>query len=464
VLPLVYPISYQDPVIIFQRFALEPWALFLDSATAGQYVGQNSYSFIAIRPFMTMIIKNRHVEIEQQGETTRRMLEENETPFELIYEIAKAFPLNKVEDIPLPDAKEEDFDDAAVGFYDMVIAFNHDQKTAYIFSSGYPEEEVNKRKKNAQAKAESLIKEITNSAASQIDIAQICFLKDLKIQVRSNFTENSYCAAVEMVKEHIRAGDIFEANISQRFSADFSSCQRINSQSSWSQLLLPLYLRLRRNNPESFAGFFSYQDVAILSASPERFLKIDNGDIETRPIKGTCKRHIDPIIDEIHAKQLASCEKNRAENIMIVDLLRNDLSKHCEPHSIDVPVLCQVETKSNVHHLVSVIKGKIQSRYSSIDVMKACFPGGSITGAPKIEAMRIIQAIEKIPRGPYCGCLFYIGFNGDSDSSILIRSLFIKNNQLSFSAGGAVTLYSNPLEEYQETLLKAEALFCSLDS
>jgi para-aminobenzoate synthetase component 1 len=205
-----------------------------------------------------------------------------------------------------------------------------------------------------------------------------------------------------------------------------------------------------------------FPEATIVSASPERFIQLKDGLVETRPIKGTRPRGPSLAEDQSLAEVLQKSEKDRAENIMIVDLMRNDLSRVCEPHSVQVPQLCGLESFATVHHLVSVVKGKLRPGMTAIDLLRASFPGGSVTGAPKMRAMEIIAELEPTQRGPYCGCVAYLGFDGNMDTSITIRTFSIRNARLSFQAGGAVVADSQPDQEYEETFVKARALFRAL--
>jgi para-aminobenzoate synthetase component 1 len=223
-----------------------------------------------------------------------------------------------------------------------------------------------------------------------------------------------------------------------------------------------LYCRLRAINPAPFAAYLNYDNFVIASASPERFLKLDNAKIETRPIKGTRRRAASQEEDKKLAQALQNSEKDKAENIMIVDLLRNDLSKICKDNTVNVSKLCELETFSNIHHLVSVVTGELAPDKNAIDLLEAAFPGGSITGAPKIRAMEIIAEIEPTARGPYCGCIGYISCSGDMDTAIVIRTYAIKNNIIIFQAGGGVVADSIPENEYQEALTKAYPLIIAL--
>ncbi|MCE3269179.1 MAG: pabB, partial [Burkholderiales bacterium] len=244
--------------------------------------------------------------------------------------------------------------------------------------------------------------------------------------------------------------DIFEANIAQKF------CARINQEYNAHHL----YNYLCFKNPAPFAAYLNLDKLKILSASPERFIKINENKVEVRPIKGTAKRSIDPGEDNFLAQTLQTSPKDRAENIMIVDLMRNDLSKICKANSITVGQLCGLESFTNVHHLVSVINGKLKDDINTFDIIQAVFPAGSITGAPKIRAQQVINELERnTPRGISYGNIGYLGFNGNMDLSVAIRTITIFNNEISFHIGGAVTLHSDPVAEYEETMLKGQKLF-----
>lgn len=272
-------------------------------------------------------------------------------------------------------------------------------------------------------------------------------------EVYSNFTRASYVGAVERVIEYIRAGDIFQANLSQQLHAE------------WPGTPLELFLKLRRLNPAPFCGLLLHEDTAVISASPERFLKVDaDGRVETRPIKGTRRRQRSPIADLYVGAELAASEKDRAENVMIVDLLRNDISRNCARGSVKVTGLCEIERFETVLHLVSTVEGQLAAGRDVWDLLSGCFPGGSITGAPKIRAMEIISELEQVVRGAWCGSLFALGPQGAFDSSILIRTFTWADGWVQFPVGGGVVADSNPLDEYRETLHKASGMIRALRS
>jgi para-aminobenzoate synthetase component 1 len=265
--------------------------------------------------------------------------------------------------------------------------------------------------------------------------------------LRSSFTRADYLAAVEKVRQYIFAGDIFQANLSQRFEAT-------TDESAWS-----FYVRLRQRNAAPFAAFLDFPEVVVVSASPERFLRVDaNGHAETRPIKGTRPRGYGPEHDAALGQALAESAKDRAENLMIVDLMRNDLSRVCAPGSVHVSELFSLEHYATVHHLVSTVVGDLSPGTDSIDLVRAAFPGGSITGAPKLRAMEIIAELEPSRRGVYCGSIGYWSVTGELDTSIAIRTAVLQDGRIYFSAGGGIVADSSPEHEYLETLDKARAM------
>jgi para-aminobenzoate synthetase component 1 len=246
------------------------------------------------------------------------------------------------------------------------------------------------------------------------------------------------------VKKYIHDGDCYQVNLARCFSADCAG-------DPWLA-----YRRLRRLNPAPFAAYLHTPAARILSASPERFLHVRNGRVETRPIKGTRPRSLDPRRDQELAAELRASPKDRAENVMIVDLLRNDLGKNCVTGSVRVPQLCKLESFARVHHLVSAITGKL--RGDALELLRGCFPGGSITGAPKLRAMHIIEELEACRRGVYCGAIGYIGFDGSMDSNIAIRTLIQAGNTIRFYAGGGIVADSELAAEAREILDKAAPL------
>jgi para-aminobenzoate synthetase component I len=270
-------------------------------------------------------------------------------------------------------------------------------------------------------------------------------------RLTSNFSQADYLAMVRRGIEYVCAGDVFQVNLAQRLLYP----ARDDS--------ISLYLRLRECNPAPFAAYFDLGEFQIVSASPERFLKVCDGCVETRPIKGTRPLLGDAEADRRAAEELLTSGKDQAENVMIVDLLRNDLSRVCRYHSVVVADLCRLEQYASVQHLVSVVRGKLRSECGPIDLLRAAFPGGSVTGVPKIRAMQIIAELEQVARGAYCGTLGYLGFDGAMDSSILIRTITAGRGWWQLPVGGGIVAESDPQREYEETWTKAQGLLRALE-
>jgi para-aminobenzoate synthetase component I len=264
--------------------------------------------------------------------------------------------------------------------------------------------------------------------------------------VASNMTHEAYARAFRRIRGYIHDGDCYQVNLAQRFSATATG-------DPWLA-----YQRLRIINPAPFSAYLNTPYAQILSASPERFLRIERGRVETRPIKGTRPRAGHPRLDAGLVEELRLSDKDRAENLMIVDLLRNDLSKNCALGSVKVPRLFEVESFATVHHLVSTVSGELRAGRDALDLLRGCFPGGSITGAPKLRAMQIIEELEPHRRGVYCGAIGYIGFDGNMDLNIAIRTLICSRGTIRCWAGGGIVADSRLEDEYQETFDKAAAM------
>lgn len=455
---LYQEITYKDPFLDFSSFAGQKGSIFLDSASSSSHewpIGTGRYSFFSYDPVYTFTSKNGKITFQDQT------FEGN--PFDVLQKSLTEFKCTNHPTLPpwqggvagyfsydlchhlekLPSPKDDlGFDDLALGYYDIVAAYDHKDKKAWVISTGYPEIEESKRLKRAKERLDDFTTRIQN--AKPISLKTPSPLPALDC----NFTSKGYQEAVQKVIDYIYAGDIFQANLSRRLSADLPDGYDP----------LSLYQKLRNENPAPFSAYFNAAPTYILSSSPERFLKSNQGKIETRPIKGTRKRSTDPKEDAKLARELLESEKDQAENVMIVDLMRNDVSKVCEPFSVGVPSLLELESYATVHHLVSTVVGTLKPELDNIDLLKATFPGGSITGAPKIRAMEIIAELEPSQRGPYCGSIGYIGFDGNMDTNIAIRTLTVQENKICFQVGGGIVADSHPLEEYIETETKAAAL------
>jgi para-aminobenzoate synthetase component 1 len=275
----------------------------------------------------------------------------------------------------------------------------------------------------------------------------------LRSAFRADIDAGQYRSAIERIQAYIEAGDCYQVNFTQRFRA---RCQG----DPWLA-----YRALREACPTPFAAYQALADgAALLSLSPERFLRLSRGQVETRPIKGTRPRGATPAEDQQQAQALLASDKDRAENLMIVDLLRNDLGRSCRTGSVQVPELFALESYPNVHHLVSAVRGELAEGKDALDLLGGCFPGGSITGAPKIRAMQIIDELEPTRRSIYCGSLLYLDVRGEMDSSIAIRSLLVKDGQVSCWGGGAIVADSDWQAEYEESLTKVRVLLRTLEA
>lgn len=349
----------------------------------------------------------------------------------------------RLERLPAPALDDLAVPDAVLPLYDWVVAADHARNKAWLISTGAPEREGPAREDCALARADDALARLLKPAATRASPVQPA------LTFRSNFTRAAYVEAIARTVEYVLAGDIFQANIAQRFLADLSA-----GFDPWA-----FYKRLRTRNAAPFAAYLAFGEIVVASSSPERFVRVEGDRVEARPIKGTSKRWADPHADGSSSRALLDSEKDRAENVMIVDLLRNDLSRVCRPGTVEVPKLCGLETYASVHHLVSVVTGRLREGLGVADLLKASFPGGSITGAPKLRAMEIIAELEANARGVYCGSIGWIGFSGDADFNIAIRTATISKGKAVFQAGGGITALSDPAAEYDETLTKARAVF-----
>ena len=351
--------------------------------------------------------------------------------YELCHHIEK-LPRNAVDDLGLPDI--------AVGFYDALIITDHLLGKTYVVAVLFPgasESEIIKKAKSIKALIES---------GAQRDISFQNESPASESIHESNFTKTDYCAMVGKAKEYIRNGDIYQVNLSQRFKTTISKAP------------IDLYAALRKLNPAPFSAYLDCGCVKVLSSSPERFLLKNGKYIETRPIKGTYPRSAD-INEDIRNKELLlKSEKDRAENLMIVDLMRNDIGKVCKTGSVKAAELFKAESYATVHHLVSTVTGELLDGCDAIDCLRATFPGGSITGAPKIRAMQIIDELEPTCRSVYTGSIGYIGFDGNMDLNIAIRTILLKGKEAYYQVGGGIVWDSIPESEYEETLHKGLAL------
>ena len=462
-LPLVRELHPSPlPVEVFRRLSQRRHCLFLDSALEHETLGR--YSFVAADPFhfwdLSADQPNGLARIESELAGLRSPAIAGLPPFQggaaglLSYDLSRSF-----ERVPPPTYDEFEMPAIAIGVYDVVVAFDHLQQRSWIISQGFPETDAVSRRERAGDRLARFASWIESDVAvnaprprTAIDEGDLApqFPVAGVAHVTSDFSRDSYLAAVRRVIDYIHAGDVFQVNLSQRLL-----CPAADDAIS-------LYLRLRERNPATFAGFFDLGDFQIVSASPERFVRIQDGSVEARPIKGTRPRTARPEADLFAADDLRHSAKDRAENVMIVDLLRNDMSHVCRPDSVQVTQLCELEVYEYVQHLVSAIQGELRTGKTAFDLVRAAFPGGSITGAPKVRAMEIISELEPTARAAYCGSLGYVGFDGSMDLSILIRTVTAGRGWWQLPVGGGIVAQSNPEQELDETWHKATGMLKAL--
>ncbi|HKQ30999.1 MAG TPA: aminodeoxychorismate synthase component I [Burkholderiales bacterium] len=427
-----------DSAELFEAWADRPWAMFLDSGFPGSNSGR--YDVIVADPVATLVTRGALTEIrsadgvERSGDDPLTLLQRtlarhapdsfpsSESPFNggavgyFAYDLGRRFERMSQTAIDV-----EQLPDMAVGIYSAVVIVDHGEQRSFYLG----------REPTA---AEPFLHALPRRIRPALRATE---------RLHTSLDSDAYAAAFARVMEYIRAGDCYQVNLARRFSAAVRG-------DPWAG-----YRALRSLGPVPYGAYLNTPDVQVLSFSPERFLNVHGDRVETRPIKGTRRRHPDVDADRRLAQELLVSAKDRAENVMIVDLLRNDLGKVCQVGSVSVEALCELESFASVHHLVSTVSGRLAPGVHALDVLRACVPGGSITGAPKVRAMQIIEEIERERRGVYCGAIGYVGFDGAMDVNIAIRTLTHRQGQIRFWAGGGIVADSNVEAEFQETLAKA---------
>jgi para-aminobenzoate synthetase component 1 len=452
----------------FAPLATEPGAVLLESALRHPRFGR--HAFWAARPFAILEAGPAGAELRRGG----RVVHRDPDPFRLLADLLREFAQlgsdlptpfagglvgcfgydlgRRLERLPERAKKDDRFPDLWLGLYDAVVCVDHAAEAVTLSGrEGCDDRSAIDDRMAALAETywtglDASRGEGENGRRGEWETSPLGE-KGGKGELRSNFTRDSYLAAVARAKEHIARGDIYQVNLSQRFE---TTCD------------LPpfeLYRRLRAASPAPFAAFLNLGDGrAVLSASPERFLRLDGRRVETRPIKGTRPRGASPEEDARLRAELVASEKDRAELVMIVDLERNDLGRVCAPGSVEVAEPRTIETYAQVHHGVASVRGTLRADAGPVDLLRATFPGGSITGAPKVRAMEIIEALEPTRRSVYTGAIGWIGFDGRMDLSIAIRTMLVEGTRATFQAGGGIVADSDPAAEYAETLVKAEGM------
>jgi para-aminobenzoate synthetase component 1 len=425
-------------------------AIWLDSGRPQSLYGR--YDIIAAAPAKVLTTDGQITRIVHAD---NRTTESTENPFQLLQQhlpalvkVPEEVPFcggaigyfgydlgRRLEQLPEIAVRDIELPELCIGIYHWAVVQDHEQQLAWLVELP----EVTSTDKDAQ-------KTVFHDLKQNLKSGNISFkINNFKDKVNAN----KYAKKIAKIQDYIHAGDCYQVNYAQRFSADYQGDP------------FAAYLTLRTALPSPFSGYMEFEQGALLSLSPERFIQVRNGIAETQPIKGTIARGTDPVTDQRNADELQASLKDRAENLMIVDLLRNDLSKHCD--DIAVPALFSLQSFANVHHLVSTVTGRLQPGVSALQVLEDCFPGGSITGAPKIRAMEIIEELEPVRRSIYCGSLGYISADGNMDTNIAIRSLVCDQGKIHCWGGGGIVADSEAEKEYQESITKVKVLLDTLE-
>lgn len=449
---------------VFARFAKTPESVFLHSSLKNDVA---RYSFIGLNPFLKLTSKKHNVKIDING----RLFNFKGNPFDYLDEIIKIYPIENPTTFPfiaggvgyfsydlkellekLPDTAKDDLNlmDMYFVFYQTLLIYDS-LNTNHIYVS-ILDMPLSKAKKTGQ-----IIKDIDSRLRGKDrDVGSNRgfrkFKNDKYPDFKSNFSKKQYIKTIEKAQEYIKAGDIYQVCLSQRFKAN------------WPFPAYTLYQKLNKINPSPFSAYLNFDKAKIISSSPELFLRVQNGIIETRPMKGTRPRGETDKKDTALKNALKKSAKDTAELVMIVDLERNDLGRISVPGSIKVIESRRIETYPTVFQTISVVSSKVKDNTSLIDIIKATFPGGSISGCPKIRAMEIIEELEPVKRGIYTGSIGYISFHNTMDLNIAIRTMVVKGKNVYFQTGGGITIGSDPQTEYEETLHKAKALIDSIES
>jgi para-aminobenzoate synthetase component 1 len=441
--PRIAEIPYHaDGAELYERLRDRPWSVFLDSGPPEARRGR--FDIIAAEPEVRVVTRAGRTTVggvaadrvagdplealrQALGPRTRSV---DPWPFAggaigcFGYELGRLW-----EPVARGGAPCDDAPDLAAGIHGWAVVVDHALRRAALISDA--------RSALTAAGTEALLETLHGGAGSAPPRPFV-----VRGPLRVNMSRDEHAAALSRIARYIRDGDVYQINFSQRFDAEVDG-------DPWE-----FYRRLRRRNPAPYSAYLSFPFATILSASPEQFLQVRGGRVTTRPIKGTRARDPDPARDRALARELQASAKDRAENLMIVDLLRNDLGKTCAIGSVTVPHLFEIESYASVHHLVSTVEGELAPDRDALDLLRGCFPGGSITGAPKRRAMEIIEELEPNRRGVHYGAIGYLGFDGSMDLNIAIRTLIVSGGTVRFWAGGGIVADSDAQAEYQECLDK----------
>lgn len=451
----------ETPVSAFEKID-DSCAFLLESVEGGEKIAR--YSFLGSNPSLVLLSKNREIKIIQGTKEDKR----EGDPLTVLKSLFQSYRPVKVAGLPrfiggavgylsydmvrfwekLPDKNpdEMEFPESLFLIADTILVFDHLKHKIQVVSNAYVEENPRAAYRQAQEKIEAIIEKLYKPKFFSNCSSAVSVKKKFSFNAISNFSRPQFEEAVAKAKEYIRAGEIIQVVLSQRFH--------------YSRQTEPfdIYRALRIVNPSPYMYYLKYQGIHIIGSSPELLVRVEDGIAETRPIAGTRPRGSNEEEDEKLAQELMADPKECAEHIMLVDLGRNDLGRVCEYGSVKVTQLMTIERYSHVMHLVSHVQGKLQPGKDAFDTFRACFPAGTVAGAPKIRAMEIIEELEPTRRGPYAGAMGYFSFSGNLDTCITIRTLMVKDQDVYFQAGAGIVADSSPEREYDETINKARAL------
>ena len=470
--PIFREIPFQDPFEVYKGLRSSN-SFLLESVKGPENIAR--YSFIGIEPYLIVKVKDGAVEIDCQGRKTLS----SRNPLQRLRELVNAYKQEPVKELPpfqggaagmlsydfvhylekLPKTAKDDLHvpDAHFFMIDRLIAFDHASKKSWIIVCPGAREtvlgfsDVTRQRQILVAEAEEVLENIREKTSLKGMKEDESCAPD-RVKISYEMEKEEYMEMVRKAREYIAAGDIFQANLSLRLSAE------IGDTAPWK-----IYTILRKINPSPFAAYMDFGDYHIVSSSPERLVRVMGRNVDTRPIAGTRPRGRDLHEDEMMSAELLLNEKERAEHIMLIDLERNDLGKVADYGTVNVDELMITEKYSHVIHIVSNVRGLLAEGKDCFSVVRAAFPGGTITGVPKVRCMEIIDELEQTQRGPYTGSVGYIGFNGNMDLNIIIRTFLIKDGRAYVQAGAGIVADSDPEREYYESLKKAEALIKTLE-
>ncbi len=455
----------ETPVSAFTKVGMGKYAYLLESVEGGEKLGR--YSFLSSSPALIFESKGRKVTLSLRAPVMRQV-KETDNPLEELKKIMQKYKPVEVEGLPrfyggavgyigydmvkfiedIPSTNPDDLDlpDCKFIFTDNLLIFDHVAHTIKVVSCVHLDRKRGDLKllyNEACRKIEKLITELRKKPKKRPKVRR---LKSSKIVPESNFTRNGFERIVERAKEYIRAGDIIQTVLSQRLKTKVSAHP------------FDIYRALRVINPSPYMYYLSLGGMNLVGSSPEILVRQEGRSVEVRPIAGTRPRGKDEFEDKKLERELLKSSKERAEHLMLVDLGRNDIGRVCEYGSVKVPELMVIERYSHVMHIVSGVVGKLRRGMDSFDVLRACFPAGTVSGAPKVRAMEIIEELENLRRGPYAGAVGYFSFQGNMDMAITIRTILIKGREAFLQAGAGIVADSIPKNEYEETINKAKAL------